>query len=151
MKPPNLVIGLLDETQVLLGVRAVSKSALLTTLAQRASRVTGINEQIIVSALTARETLGSTGFGGGIAMPHARIEALPGMFALFARLEKPAPFDAIDGKPVDLIVMLLSPKFADADHLATLAAFSRRLRDPSVAAALRAAASPAAARELFAG
>lgn len=84
-------------------------------------------------------------------MPHARIEALPGMFALFARLDKPAPFDAIDGKPVDLIVMLLSPKNADADHLATLAAFSRRLRDPSAAAALRAAASPAAARELLAG
>ena len=66
-------------------------------------------------------------------------------------MAEPAPFDAIDGKPVDLIVMLLSPKNADADHLPTLAAFSRRLRDPSAAAALRVAASPATARELLAG
>ncbi len=84
-------------------------------------------------------------------MPHARIEALPGMFALFARLDKPVPFDAIDGKPVDLIVMLLSPKAGDADHLAALAAFSRRLRDQSVAGALRAATTPTSARELLAG
>ncbi len=151
MKTPNPVIDLLHESQVLLGIRAITKSALLTLLAQRASKVTGIDEQSILAALAARETLGSTGFGGGIAIPHARIEALPGMFALFARLDKPVPFDAIDGKPVDLLVLLLSPKARDADHLAVLATFSRRLRDRSVAGALRAATSAATARELLAG
>ncbi len=151
MKPPSLVIDLLNESRIFLGVQAATKGALLTKLAQRAAKATGINEPIILAALAARETLGSTGFGGGLAMPHARIEALPGMFALFARLDKPVPFDAIDGKPVDLIVMLLSPKAGDADHLAALAAFSRRLRDQSVAGALRAATTPTSARELLAG
>jgi PTS system nitrogen regulatory IIA component len=151
MKPPKLPADLLNESQILLGVGALTKSALLTTLAQRASKVTGIGEPAIAAALTARETLGSTGFGGGIAMPHARIDGLPAMFALFARLDKPVPFEAIDGKPVDLVVMLLSPRAGDADHLAVLAAFSRRLRDQSVAGALRAVATAASARELLIG
>ena len=151
MKPPSLLTDLLNESQILFEVRALTKSTLLTTLAQRASKVTGIDEQIILAALTAREALGSTGFGGGIAMPHARLDALPGMFALFARLDKPVAFEAIDGKPVDLVVMLLTPRAGDTDHLAALAAFSRRLRDQSVASALRAATTPALACELLAG
>ncbi len=150
MKATSLIIGLLDDAHILLGVRAGSKPAVLTALARRASKLTGIAEPIILGALAAREALGSTGFGGGIAMPHARIEGLSGPIALFARLEKPTPFDAIDGKPVDLIVMLLSPKAADSDHLSALAAFSRLLRDQSIAAALRIATSAAAARALMA-
>lgn len=85
-----------------------------------------------------------------MAIPHARIDGLKQVFGFLARLEKPIPFDAIDGRPVDLVFLLLSPTLSNAEHLATLAAISRKLRDKSVADALRIADMPANFRALLA-
>jgi PTS system nitrogen regulatory IIA component len=131
-------------TELLTGLRAASKSQLLTELARAAARSIGLDAGDIARRLAARESLGSTGTGGGIAVPHARIPGLAAPAAFFVRLDRPLAFDAIDGRPVDLVFLLLSPEDAHAPHLAMLAAASRRLRNPEVVAAIRAATSSAA-------
>src|SRR5262249_33641394 len=103
----------------------------------RAARLLAIDGQTILDALMSREMLGSTGIGQGVALPHARLSGLQRFFGLFARLERPINFDAIDDRPVDLVFLLLIPEKAGNDHLAALAAVSRRLRDRDVAARLR--------------
>jgi len=150
--PPNpLLAGLLQENRIALDMRVAGKAALLADLARRASADTGLPEADVRAALTARETLGSTGFGAGIAVPHARIEGLAAPFAVLARLARPIPFDAIDGLPIDLVFLLLSPAAADGGHLAVLAAISRRLRDRIVARELRAARTAADALGVILG
>ena len=134
--------GLLENDHIVLKMRVASKAALLADLAHRAAIYTGLAEASLRGSLTAREALGSTGFGAGIAMPHARIIGLTDPFALFVQLSRPIPFDAIDGLPVDLVFMLLSPAASEGTHLAVLAAISRRLRDKDVADRLRKAKSP---------
>ena len=84
-----------------------------------------------------REKLGSTGVGNGIAIPHGKLPKLDKLFGLFARLDRPIDFDALDGQPVDLIFLLLAPEAAGADHLKALARVARLLRDPHVANKLR--------------
>jgi len=84
-----------------------------------------------------RERLGSTGVGQGIAIPHGKLDGLDRLFAIFARLDTPIGFDAMDDQPVDLIFMLLAPESAGADHLKALARISRTLRDPSITQKLR--------------
>jgi PTS system nitrogen regulatory IIA component len=132
-------------------LRAGDKTALLAALGQRAGTALGLPAADITARIAARESLGSTGVGGGIAVPHARIDGLTGLAAFVARLDRPIDFAAIDGKPVDLVVLLLSPAKGDASHLAALAAVSRRLRDPAVATALRRAADVAAFVAAFVG
>ena len=147
----ELLDNLLGVGQVVINLRASSKAALLTELSRRAAGFTGQTAAALGVALAAREMLGSTGFGAGIAVPHARIGGLASMFGLFARLDKPVAFDAVDGKPVDLVMLLLSPATANSEHLTVLAAISRRLRDSDVAAALRSAGSAEAARQILVG
>src|SRR5690242_19794362 len=89
----------LDHT--VLGVHAASKPQLLQELAKRASARTGLDEQAILNVITAREALGSTGVGGGIAMPHGRLPGIASVFGLLARLERPVDFGSIDGRPVN--------------------------------------------------
>ncbi len=84
-----------------------------------------------------REKLGSTGVGNGIAIPHGKLPKLDKLFGLFARLERPVDFEALDGQPVDLIFLLLAPEGAGADHLKALARVARMLRDPDTARKLR--------------
>src|SRR5207245_5304420 len=84
-----------------------------------------------------REKLGSTGVGSGIAIPHGKLAKLDKLFGLFARLDRPIDFDALDGQPVDLIFLLLAPETAGADHLKALARVARLLRDSDVARKLR--------------
>jgi nitrogen PTS system EIIA component len=127
----------MDPTDVLIALSVVDKSALLGAMARHAAGRTGHDEAALLQALHARELLGSTGIGRGIAVPHARIPGLRTPFCGFARLAKPIEFGAIDGAPVDLVFLLLSPDNADRSHLALLAAAARRLRDPAVAEALR--------------
>lgn len=129
--------------RLLSGLRATEKGALLAELARHAANAMGRDTTGIARRLAAREALGSTGTGGGVAVPHARLPGLSVPAAFFARLDRPIAFDAIDGRPVDLVFLLLSPEGADALHLAWLAAASRRLRDPAAAAAIRAARAPA--------
>jgi len=140
---------LIPATHVLDRLRTPDKAALLNALARAAGEALGLPSADIAAALAAREALGSTGTGGGVAVPHARIATLSAPAGFFARLERPVAFEAVDGQPVDLVFLLLSPE-ADAEHLRALAAVSRRLRTPGVAEALRNAA-PAALRTTLLG
>ncbi|HEY1736183.1 MAG TPA: PTS sugar transporter subunit IIA [Methylovirgula sp.] len=132
-------------------LRAANKAQLLQELARRAAKPLGLEIQAILDPLLAREALGSTGVGEGVAVPHAKVAGLKHFFALFARLEKPLNFDAVDGQPVDLVLLLLIPAEGYSDHLAALACVARRLRDPEIARQLRANADPAALYELLCG
>ena len=128
-----------------------TKKALFQHLAQVGEREYGLNAQDIVERLTERERLGSTGFGKGVAIPHGKIDGLEHIVAMFARLEQPVDFQAIDDLPVDLVFCLLSPPDAGAEHLKALAQVSRWLRDPGFVAKLRGAGSDDAVFALFAG
>lgn len=119
------------------------KAELLEILATRAARITGQDPQTVLEALTAREALGSTGLGNGIAIPHGKLPGLKGVVAVFVRLAQPVEFDAVDDQPVDLAFMLLAPTGAGADHLKALARVARLLRTDSLVEALRATDDPA--------
>jgi PTS system nitrogen regulatory IIA component len=129
--------SLLAPDGVVLDMRSPDKAALLRDLAQRASIAAHVPPETIFNALARREELGSTGIGGGIAIPHARFPSIVAPVAIAARLKPPVNFDAIDGRPVDLVFVLLVPSSANGDHLNALAAVSRRLRERSVVERLR--------------
>jgi len=114
-----------------------SKKQALQELAARAAALNGRGEREILDILTQREKLGSTGVGGGIAIPHGKLPKLDRLFGLFARLDRPIDFEALDGQPVDLVFLLLAPEAAGADHLKALARVARLLRDPDTARKLR--------------
>lgn len=118
-----------------------SKKAFFATLGQLAATALGLDASEVTEALLERERLGSTGFGRGIALPHARIAGLDGVRGMFVQLARPIDFDAIDSLPVDLAFVLLSPLDAGADHLKALAQASRFLRDEPTVARLRGARS----------
>lgn len=128
---------LIGPDRVIASLRVTDKGQLLRELSYRASKTLGIADTLILDALCAREGLGSTGIGQGIAIPHARIDGLQRIFGLFVRLERPIDFAAIDAQPADLVFLLLIPASAGREHLAALACVSRRLRDLDVAQALR--------------
>ncbi|NJL50689.1 MAG: PTS IIA-like nitrogen regulatory protein PtsN [Blastochloris sp.] len=119
-------------------LRVNSKKQALQELAERAGELTGRSEREIFETLLQRERLGSTGVGNGIAIPHGKMAKMDRLFGLFARLEKPIDFEALDGEPVDLIFLLLAPESAGADHLKALARIARLLRDQDIAQRLRA-------------
>jgi PTS system nitrogen regulatory IIA component len=114
-----------------------AKKQALAEIAARAAALSGQNERAILDVLIQREKLGSTGIGHGVAIPHGKLPRLDRLFGVFARLERPIDFEALDGEPVDLIFMLLAPEGAGADHLKALALVARVLRDPDVARKLR--------------
>ena len=120
-----------------------TKSQLFENLAALAADVTGQPAAEILDAITSREALGSTGLGNGIAIPHGKIAGLKTVTALFARLEQPIEFDAVDDQPVDIVVMLLAPTGAGADHLKALSRFARILRTEEVVDELRHNTDPA--------
>lgn len=133
----SCIIDFLSPHAIMLDVRAPTKIALLHTLSERASAATGLPAPTIFAELNKRESLGSTGMGDGIAIPHAAYADLKQPFGLIARLKPPVEFDAIDGKPVDLAFLLLTPAAADKAHLNALATVSRRLRNRDVVERLR--------------
>ncbi|MEJ1157265.1 PTS IIA-like nitrogen regulatory protein PtsN [Prosthecomicrobium sp. N25] len=135
---------LLSLPAVMTGLKAVSKKQAFQEIAARAAIVTGLPERAVFDTLLQRERLGSTGVGRGIAIPHGRLERLPALVGLFAKLDRPVDFEALDDQPVDLIFVLLAPEGAGADHLKALARVARVLRDPAIVAKLRAASDPAA-------
>ena len=120
---------------------AANRKALFQHLAAAAARLTGVPAKRILAALDRREKQGSTGFGAGAAIPHGKAEGLPGVFGYFARLSSPIDYDAVDGLPVDLVFLLLSPPDAGVDHLKALASVSRTFRDRQTLAKLRGARS----------
>jgi PTS system nitrogen regulatory IIA component len=130
---------LITPTSVVSNLRVTSKKQALQELARRAAEMTGLHERTIFEVLLERERLGSTGVGNGIAIPHGKLAGLKRLYGLFARLETPIDFDAIDEQPVDLIFLLLAPEAAGADHLKALARISRLLRDRGMCEKLRGA------------
>ncbi len=126
---------------VLASVKASGKKALLAELASRAASIFKLDERKLFDRLLERERLGSTGIGGGIAIPHSRLAKTDKPVGLFARLVHPVDFDSIDERPVDIVFLLVAPEGAGADHLKALARVSRLLRDRSLVEKLRATES----------
>jgi PTS system nitrogen regulatory IIA component len=147
----NDLHDLLTIDRVDAGLSVANKKGLFQQLGLVAGRKLGFEAKAIVAALSEREKLGSTGFGGGAAIPHAKIAGLSSVFGYFARLTNPVEFQAVDGLPVDLVFLLLSPPDAGADHLKALASVSRALRDRETTAKLRGARSRDAIFALLAG
>ena len=131
------ITDLITPRSVVAQLRVTNKKQALQELAKRAAALTGIQERAIYDVLIERERLGSTGIGMGVGIPHGRLPGLDTLCGVFARLDRPVPFDAIDDQPVDLIFLLLAPEGAGADHLKALARVSRLLRDRSVCEKLR--------------
>ena len=140
---------MLRHDAVLTNVVAANKKAVLQCLATTAAGIVGTDAKTIADRLGAREKLGSTGFGGGVAIPHAKLPDLTAPTGLFVRLSQAIDFQAVDNLPVDLVFVLLSPVDAGSDHLKALARVSRRLRDRSFLGKLRGAGSRDALYALF--
>ncbi len=135
--------SLLKPAAVRVVSHVTSKKRLFQDLAEIASAVYGLEPSETVNALQERESLGPTGVGHGVALPHARIDGLNRVVGIFMRLEKPLDFDAVDRQPVDLIFALFAPKDSGVDHLKALALVSRTMRDPTTCAKLRSNEDPA--------
>ena len=142
---------LLTPDAVLSTLVAGNKKALFQQLGAAAARAYGLDAKLVADRLAEREKLGSTGFGAAVAIPHGKLEELRQVVGIFAQLEKPVDFAAVDELPVDLVFVLLSPVSAGAEHLKALARVSRRLRDRGFAAKLRGAGSPDALYALLTG
>ncbi len=123
-------------------LRANTKKAVLQEMCDRAGTVSGLQARSIFDAVLQRERLGSTGVGKGIAIPHGKLLGCRKILGVFARLERPIDFDALDGEPVDLAFLLVAPEGAGADHLKALARIARLLREASVTARLRTVRDP---------
>jgi len=133
----------LSPNDTLIDVRASDKTRFLRELARRAAASLNLAPERIAAEILKREELGSTGTGGGVAIPHARIQELNEPFGIFARLNRPIDFQAIDTRPVDLVFLLLLPGDPVGEQLKALATVARKLRDPTSLRDLRAAASTA--------
>ncbi len=119
-----------------------SKKRLFQDLAELASKVHGIGADDAIDALQERESLGPTGVGHGVALPHARIDGLDRVVGVFVRLEKPMDYGSVDRAPVDVVFALFAPRDAGVEHLKALALVSRRLRDAGLCTKLRANTDP---------
>ena len=135
------ISNIMNNDCVFLNIEAANKRNLLQELAQKASQASKIDERIIFDALLERENLGSTGFGNGTALPHARLEDVDKVMAFFAKLQTPVDFESVDDKPVDILFMLLSPEDSGADHLTALALTSRILKDEDLCNKIRSTSS----------
>jgi len=135
MKIPDF----LSVNDVMPAVAASDKQSLLLELARKAESKLDISVDHIFSELIKREQLGSTGVGGGVAIPHARYQQIKKPFGILVRLRKPIDFDAVDAKPVDIVFLLLLPEAGGGEPLGAPASIARMLRDPAITAALRTA------------
>lgn len=125
---------------VLLGVSASSKDKLLQLLSEHAGAALAVSEEAILTALRSRESLGSTGIGAGIAIPHAPVDGLVAPFVLLARFARPVEFEAIDEEPVDVVCLILTPPGEQNRYLKLLSTISRQLRSPDCVGIIRQAA-----------
>ena len=139
MTPLMEIREFLSPANALVDVRVSDKAEILRMLAGRAAEASGLPAADILNVLLKREQLGSTGTGGGIAIPHARMTGLSKPFGILARLSNGIGFDAIDGQPVDVVFLLLLPVSANKEQLAALAAVARTLRNPESMRSLRGA------------
>src|SRR5580693_6460415 len=132
------ISDLLAPDAVLSGLKVQNKKQLLQELAARGAMIAHLPERKIFETLVERERLGTTGVGQGGAIPHGRLSDVKAIHGVFARLETPIDYDAVDSQPVDLVFMLLAPEGAGADHLKALARVSRLLRNQAICEKLRA-------------
>jgi len=128
---------LIEVSAVMPALKANSKKQLLQLLAEKAAAVTGLPEREVFDTILQRERLGSTGVGNGIAIPHGKLAGLSRITGIFARLESPVDFEALDDQPVDLVFLLLAPEGAGADHLKALSRIARVLRDGDTVSKIR--------------
>ncbi|MGC4252619.1 MAG: PTS sugar transporter subunit IIA [Sphingobium sp.] len=133
------------------GLTANGKKQLFQKIAALAADAYGLDAEHVAEALFEREKLGSTGFGGGVAIPHAKIAGLQKMYGVVVLVDPAVPFEAVDDAPVDVVFALLSPVDSGAEHLKTLARVSRYLRDEDQVTRLRGAKSAEALHALLAG
>jgi len=135
-----MVVGdFLSPADVLIDVEPANKARLLKELADRAASALGLSGGAIAADLLKREALGSTGVGGGVAIPHARLAGVSRPYAIAVRLKRPINFEAVDDQPVDVVFLLLLPDLAGGDQLNALACVARALRDPQVLQSVRTA------------
>ncbi|HEY8261714.1 MAG TPA: PTS IIA-like nitrogen regulatory protein PtsN [Methylosinus sp.] len=146
MRPADL----LTSDAIIPALKASTKKQALHDLSEKAAEICGLPAREIFDALLQRERLGSTGIGNGIAIPHGKLARIKSIFGIFARLERPIDFDALDGAPVDLVFLLITPEASGADHLKALACAARVLRDPGVVATIRATRDPSALYSIIA-
>ncbi|MGB5559908.1 MAG: PTS sugar transporter subunit IIA [Paracoccaceae bacterium] len=135
--------SILKPSAVKVAGKATSKKRLFQDLGEIAAVAFGLDLDDVVDALLERESLGPTGVGHGVALPHARIVGLDHVAGAFLRLEKPLDFDAVDRQPVDLVFALFAPVDAGVEHLKALALVSRTMRDAAICSKLRANSDPA--------
>lgn len=140
---------LIDTPAILPTLKANSKKQLLQLLSEKAAALTGIPEREIFDTILQRERLGSTGVGNGIAIPHGKLPGVKRITGVFARLDTPVDFEALDDQPVDLLFMLLAPESAGADHLKALARIARVLRDRDTVTKIRGTHDAAAIHALL--
>lgn len=147
----NPLVNLLSANQVLLDLDASSKKRVFEQAGILFESRLGLARSVIFDSLFAREKLGSTGLGQGVAIPHGRIKGLKQAVGGFLRLAHAVPFDSPDGRPVDLLFVLLVPEQATEQHLQILSELAQRFSDRSFREKLQAAADPASIIELFQG
>ncbi|MFO1166681.1 MAG: PTS IIA-like nitrogen regulatory protein PtsN [Rhodoblastus sp.] len=135
---------LISPQAVIPALKANSKKQALIEISEKAATLSGLDSREVLDALIQRERLGSTGIGAGIAIPHGKLAKCGRIFGVFARLEKPIDFEALDDAPVDLMFLLIAPENAGADHLNALSRAARVLRDQSLVATLRSTRDPSA-------
>jgi nitrogen PTS system EIIA component len=131
------VSDFLSLNNVMIDVAAGDKQKLLLALARQAGAILDVPPEHVLAELQKREELGSTGVGGGVALPHARFHQVSQPTGMLLRLRKPIAFDAVDEEPVDIVFLLLLPETSEGEQLGALAAIARKLRDPNITAALR--------------
>ncbi|MET3589044.1 PTS system nitrogen regulatory IIA component [Bartonella silvatica] len=131
------LIELIAPEAIIPALKANSKKQVLQALAEKAAKLTGLSERVIFDIILQREKLGSTGLGGGIAIPHGKLPDINRIIGIFARLESPVDFEALDDEPIDLVFLLLAPENAGADHLKALSQIARVLRHADVVQKLR--------------
>ncbi|WP_417068948.1 PTS IIA-like nitrogen regulatory protein PtsN [Niveibacterium terrae] len=145
----NLIAPLLAPTNVIVGLDASSKKRVFEQAGLMFENHQGIARSIVYDALFAREKLGSTGLGQGVAIPHGRIKGLREAVGAFIQLAEPVRFEAPDGKPVSLIFVLLVPEAATEFHLRLLSELAQMFSDRSFREALQKAGDASEAHTLF--
>ena len=138
------IVDYLDTKQVLISVPSRSKKQVVEELTEHVATITGLSQRCLLDIIMRRERLGSTGIGGGVAIPHAVHDDLTSTCALLAVLETPVDFDAIDGQPVDIICLVVGPPNDDTNNLKCIASVTRSLQQASTCDKIRAVKSPEA-------
>ena len=139
----NLVAKLLPPANVVVDISVSSKRRLFERIGLLFENNHGIASIVVFESMFARERLGSTGLGHGVAIPHGRIKGLKDALGAFLRLSAPVPFDAPDGKPIDLVFALLVPEQATEKHLQILSELAQMFSDRGLRESMSAAGDPA--------